>query len=60
MTSNLELLMPAEVAQMLGVAPSTLQTWRKRRQGPPHVRLGHRTVRYRREALEEWIAAHAA
>lgn len=53
-----DLLHPDEVSGMLGVAPSTLVTWRKRKQGPPYIRLGYRTVRYARVDVEAWLAAN--
>lgn len=43
---------------MLGVEPSTLVTWRKRKQGPAYIRVGHRTVRYRIEDVEAWLQAN--
>jgi excisionase family DNA binding protein len=49
------LLAPEEVAEILGVQPSTLVRWRRLKQGPPFVRVGHRTVRYQQEVLEEWM-----
>lgn len=48
------LLTPEEVASILGVAPSTVQRWRRLKQGPPFIRVGHRTVRYDRDTLEAW------
>lgn len=55
-----DLLPPAEVARILGIEPSTLQTWRRLRKGPPWVRVAHRTVRYPRTALEQYLAERAA
>lgn len=53
---NIEpLLTPDEVAQMLGMKPSTLVRWRRLKQGPPYVRVGHRTVRYQPEAVRAWM-----
>lgn len=49
---------PIEVAARLGLKPSTLVEWRRRGIGPASVRLGHRTVRYRRAAVEAYIAAN--
>lgn len=51
------LLTPADLAEMLGVEVATLVDWRYRRQGPPWIKLGHRTVRYRRTSVERWLTA---
>lgn len=56
-----ELLKPERVAQMLGVKPATLTTWRYRGQGPEWVKLGDgksSQVRYRRSVIEDWIRSH--
>lgn len=42
---------------MLGVTNVQLQDWRTAKKGPPFVRLGHRTVRYRLSAVRAFIAA---
>lgn len=55
MTSDNDLLTQEQVSELLGFAPSTLQTWRSRGGGPPFLRLGHRTVRYRRSAVDAWV-----
>lgn len=51
------LLTPAETADLLGVTELTLAEWRRHRQGPPYLKLGHRTVRYDRDALGAWLEA---
>ena len=50
-------LTPSEAAQVLGVTEQTLTEWRRHRQGPPYLKLGHKTVRYDRDALEAWLAS---
>jgi len=55
MTEKNDLLTPEQVAEILGVKPTTVQTWRARRVGPPYIRVGHRTVRYSAAALQEWL-----
>ncbi len=52
-----ELLTPAQVAKMLGVSVRTLKYWRRLRTvGPmPFVRLGRRSIRYRKTAVEAFI-----
>lgn len=50
-----ELISDSEVMQMLGVkSRATLATWRYRKQ-LPYVRLGGRTIRYKREDIEAMI-----
>lgn len=50
------MLTPTEVCELLSVTPETLRMWRKRRQGPSYVKLGHRTVRYWKHDVEAWVA----
>lgn len=45
-----------ELAKMLGVSVKTLQVWRWRRRGPPHLKMNGRLVRYSRDAVESWLA----
>jgi excisionase family DNA binding protein len=50
-----ELLTPKEAAEILGVRPQTLATWRMTgRYGLRHLKVG-RLVRYRRADLEAWL-----
>lgn len=50
------LLTPAEVSEILGVGNTTLQDWRLvPGKGPAFIRLGHRTVRYRRSAVDAYL-----
>lgn len=50
-------LSPAEVSVMLGGVPvATLKRWRTQRTGPAALHIG-RHVRYRRSAVEAWLAA---
>ena len=44
----------AQAAAYIGIAKSTLYTWRTRRPG-----FGPRALRYRRSDLDAWIEAHA-
>lgn len=50
------LLTSAEVEARLRVARATLTYWRATDQGPPWVRLGKSTIRYREDGLAEWLA----
>lgn len=45
-----------ELADALSVTVDTLGRWEARRFGPPCVRAG-RTVLYRRQAVQDWLAA---
>lgn len=50
-----EFLTEAELAAYLILAPATLKRWRNKRKGPPYIHAGD-SVRYPRQALEEWLA----
>jgi CheY-like chemotaxis protein len=54
--TDLGLLTPERVAEMLKVSPSWLGSLRKEGDGPPHLLVGRR-VRYRKAALARWIEA---
>ena len=45
-----------EAADLLGLAPSTLERYRSAGNGPPYYLLAKRTVRYRLQDLAEWQA----
>lgn len=51
------LLTEAELAQRLGKSLMTMRRWRARRQGPAYIRMGGQQIYYRREAVEQWLAA---
>jgi predicted DNA-binding transcriptional regulator AlpA len=46
-----------ELAEYLGISPSTLTVWRYRGQGPVAVKIGNR-LRWRPDDVDAWIAAH--
>lgn len=50
------LLREEEAAAFLNCTPRALQAWRKRGDGPPYIRLGSRSIRYRRRDLLTWSA----
>lgn len=53
-----DLMRPEEAAEMLGVDPSELRRWSRRRVRPaPHFRLTGHTLRYPARALEEWMTS---
>lgn len=51
------MLTPKEVCDILQVTNTQLQDWRTQKLGPPFVRLGHRTVRYRQSAVDAYVAS---
>lgn len=51
------LLDTRETAIFLGLAPSTLESWRCRGRGPAYCKLGA-NVMYRIEDLEVWLDSH--
>ncbi len=56
-TEQIELLTPAQMAQLLGVSVGTLAVWRCTKRYPlPYVKVG-RAVRYNRAHGNEFIAA---
>lgn len=51
------LLTANEVAEILQISPRTLASWRANYTGElPFVRLGDKTVRYRADAVEDFIS----
>lgn len=52
-----DLLTSAELARALRVSVSTVERWRFERCGPVPIRLGYRTVRYRRADVARFLAA---
>jgi predicted DNA-binding transcriptional regulator AlpA len=52
------LLSEEELAEQLGVKPSTVKRWRYRTPpvGPRHVPLPGRLIRYRPADVREWLA----
>lgn len=61
---NENLMTPEEAAEYIGFAVSTMRIWRKERRkdgvtGPEFVRLGHRTIRYRKSDLDAFITKGA-
>lgn len=47
-------LAPAEAAAILGISTRTLKEHRYAGTGPAFVKVGHRTIRYRRADLDAW------
>jgi predicted DNA-binding transcriptional regulator AlpA len=53
----MNLLTETEAAQRIGRGAATLKRWRSEGYGPPFIRIGGRTPRYRLEAVEAWLLA---
>jgi predicted DNA-binding transcriptional regulator AlpA len=43
------------VAAVIGMSVTTIRKWRYLAQGPPWVKVGLKSVRYRVGALREWL-----
>jgi len=57
MPDNLDgLLAPAELASELGVSVATLRQWRWRGEGPAHIKLNSRVIRYKADDVDAWLA----
>ena len=46
-----------QAAAFIGVKPSTLSKWRKRKEGPPFHRCGPKIVYYREHEIRAWLVA---
>ena len=55
-----DLLDEKEAAVVLALKVATLRNWRALRTGPRYVKVGKRSVRYRRADLEAFIAGGEA
>jgi excisionase family DNA binding protein len=53
------LLTPEEAAEYLNVSLTWLQQKREAGNGPRYIRIGHRTVRYRKCWLSAWVRARS-
>lgn len=51
-----QLLTPDDVSKELGVTVETLRNWRHQKQGPPHIKIGSRLIRYRTSDFQDWIS----
>lgn len=54
-TGEEEFLTEKQVASLLELSARTLQAWRVRGLGPPHIRMSSRCLRYRRSDIDRWI-----
>jgi excisionase family DNA binding protein len=51
-------LTAGEVARILRLSTETLAHWRSERRGIPFLKVGRKSVLYRRSDLNEWLDAH--
>lgn len=49
-----DILTVQQAADFMGLSRNTLDAWRYRGFGPPHIALGRKIV-YRRQAIEAWM-----
>jgi excisionase family DNA binding protein len=55
---NSEILNKTEAAMYMGLRPQTLDNWRSTgRYRLPFIRIGTRTIRYRREDLDQFLSS---
>lgn len=55
-----ELMTSAEVASLIRVPAATLRYWRYIGIGPKSFKMGPRRVLYRRQDVQDWVAAQYA
>jgi excisionase family DNA binding protein len=49
-----KLLNPSQLAEILGVSPGTIYSWKSRGVDIPYVKIGG-TVRFREKAVMDWL-----
>jgi predicted DNA-binding transcriptional regulator AlpA len=54
-----EFLNTGAAAQYLGISPITMSIWRCEDRGPEYDRIGGRSIRYRRSALDAFVKSNA-
>ena len=52
-----EFLTRRQVADILGLSSWALIYWRRKKVGPPSIRMNRGTVRYPRKEFDAWLAA---
>ena len=57
LASRAVLLTPPQAADLLGVSARCLERWRRTGDGPPFVRLSTKSIRYRIEDLDAFVAS---
>jgi predicted DNA-binding transcriptional regulator AlpA len=53
------LLTRREVAEILGFQTATLARWAWKKEGPPFMKVGRKSVRYRASELRDWVLDRA-
>ena len=53
--SNSDYLSETQTEEYLNISKKSLQLWRFNRQGPTYMKLNAKTIRYRREDLDQWM-----
>ena len=53
------LLTPAKAAEILNISPRTLENWRRKGLGPPHIAYSSRCIRYSERELRGWLVGKA-
>ena len=53
--SNSNYLSETQTEEYLNISKKSLQLWRFNRQGPTYMKLNAKTIRYRREDLDQWM-----
>lgn len=57
MSDDKPFLTISDLAELLDVPVNTVYDWRRKRTGPPSIKVGNH-VRYRRREVEKWINEH--
>lgn len=53
-TINCEVYTTKDVARLLGVSVKTIMKLRRRKDGPPYVKIGPKLVRYPKDKFIKW------
>jgi predicted DNA-binding transcriptional regulator AlpA len=56
-TKDIDLRSAKEIADLLGITVTCLIAWRRKRIGPPYMRIGTRRVAYDMRDVTTWLNA---
>lgn len=56
---NDPLMTTVQVAEYLAIPVQSLYMLRHRRQGPPAIKIGAGTIRFRKSEVDAWLTEHA-
>lgn len=56
---NDPLMTISQLAEYLAIPVQSLYMLRHRRQGPPAIKIGSATIRFRKSEVDAWLAQHA-